>query len=152
MAKISGGGALEARLKKLASTQPATVSIGFLGDATYDGGKSVAMVAAINEFGAPSRGQPPRPFFRNMIAAKSADWPGLIGRVFADEGRENAAATLTIVGAAVQGQLVQSIKDLETPPLSPRTIARKKFQAAGGKPLIDTGFMLRNVRFRVDGT
>ena len=43
--------------------------------AKYPDGTSVALVAAFNEYGSPSRGQPPRPFFRNMIARNEASWP-----------------------------------------------------------------------------
>ena len=45
------------------------VSVGFMEGATYPEGTPVAAVAFWNEYGVPSHNQPPRPFFRQMIAA-----------------------------------------------------------------------------------
>jgi hypothetical protein len=72
MATIRGGEKFEAAMEDLARRlgRPATLKVGFLENATYPDGKPVAMIAAINEYGAPSRGQPARPFFRRMINAK----------------------------------------------------------------------------------
>ena len=86
MATLSGGASLRGgtNLTRVLGeiegrvTKASTVQIGFLAGATYPDGTSVPMVAALNEFGVPSRNQPPRPFFRNMIAAKSNEWgPGV---------------------------------------------------------------------------
>ena len=49
------------------------VAVGFMEGATYPDGTPVAAVAFWNEFG--KEGQPPRPFFRQMIAAESPGWP-----------------------------------------------------------------------------
>ena len=70
---ISTGPGLRKRLSEIARglDKAAKVRIGFLENATYPDGKPVAMIAAIQEFGAPARNIPPRPFFRQMIAAKS---------------------------------------------------------------------------------
>lgn len=146
MATISGGDKLQKALTEMARavSNGATLRVGFLEKAKYPDGKSVAMIAAVNEFGAPSRGQPPRPFFRNMIAAKKGEWPSAIsGLLKANE--YDAAKTLKITGAAIAGQLRQSITDLVSPPLAPSTIRRKGFD----KPLIDTGHMLNSVDFEV---
>lgn len=148
MAKISGGDKLESALREMARglANPATLRIGFLETARYPDGKSVAMIAAVNEFGAPSRGQPPRPFFRNMIAAKKGEWPRAISDLL-KANEYDAERTLKISGAAIAGQLRQSITDLVSPPLAPSTIRRKGFD----KPLIDTGHMLNSVDFEVKG-
>ena len=76
MASISGGNKLEAALKAISAkiNRPGTLRVGFLEGATYPDGTSIPMVAAVNEFGAPSRGIPPRPFFRTMVADKSSTW------------------------------------------------------------------------------
>jgi hypothetical protein len=147
MPDISGGDKLQAALDKIARKlkKGGTVKVGFLEGATYPDGTSVPLVAAINEFGAPSRGQPPRPFFRNMIAAKSGEWPKAIeGLLIAND--YDARRTLELTGAAIAGQLRQSIVDLVDPPLAPSTIARK----GSSKPLIDTGVMLQSVDFEVE--
>ena len=79
MATVSGGDKLRARLAEISAmaSSPATLRVGFLeGGGTYPDGTSVAMIAVINEYG--KFAQPPRPYFRNMIAAKSPEWPAAI--------------------------------------------------------------------------
>ena len=149
MATIRGGEKFEAAMADLARRlgRPATLKVGFLGNATYPDGKPVAMIAAINEYGAPSRGQPPRPFFRRMINAKQGEWPAAIAGVLQAQGNDVEKA-LDIAGAAIAGQLRQSIVDLVDPPLAPSTIARKGFD----KPLIDTSHMLKSVDHEVKVT
>ena len=125
-------------------TDEPQVKVGFLSEATYPDGTSVAMVAAVNEFGAPSRGQPPRPFFRLMVAQHRHEWPSAIGKVYKATDF-NAQKTLDQMGQLIKGELQQSIRDLTEPPLAPSTVARKQFD----KPLIDTGHMLNSVDYEV---
>ena len=80
---FSGGEKLQAALAaidgKLARADgPYRLRVGFLEDAAYPDGKSVAYLAAIQEFGAPRARIPSRPFFRNMVAAKKAEWPAAV--------------------------------------------------------------------------
>lgn len=149
MASIRGGEKFEAAMAELASKlgRPATLKVGFLENATYPDGKPVAMIAAINEYGAPSRGQPARPFFRRMINAKQGEWAAAIAGVLQANGND-VERSLNIAGAAIAGQLRQSIVDLVDPPLAPSTIARKGFD----KPLIDTSHMLKSVDHEVKVT
>jgi hypothetical protein len=146
MATVKGGALLERRLERLARlvARPATLSVGFLENATYPDGKKVAMIAAIQEYGAPSRRIPPRPFFRNMVAAKSGEWPRALAGLLRANNMD-AVRALNIAGQAIAGQLRQSIVDTNSPPLSPVTIARKGFS----KPLVDTGHMLNSVDHEV---
>jgi len=148
MVQISGGDKLEAKLAELARQvgKPARLRVGFLENATYPDGKQVAMIAAINEFGAPSRGIPPRPFFRNMVAAKRGEWSGAIAQLLQANGYD-AGRTMGIVGQVIAGQLRQSIRDTNAPPLAASTIARKGF----AKPLIDTGHMYNSINHEVTG-
>ena len=149
MATIRGGEKFEAAMEDLARRlgRPATLKVGFLENATYPDGKPVAMIAAINEYGAPSRGQPARPFFRRMINAKQGEWPAAIAGVLRANGND-VEKSLNIAGAAIAGQLRQSIDDLVDPPLAASTIARKGFD----KPLIDTSHMLELVDHEVKVT
>ena len=80
MATISGGNRWAQRLAEITRSisNASAVQVGFLADARYPDGKPVAMIAAIQEYGAPSVGIPPRPFFRNMIAAKKGEWPDAV--------------------------------------------------------------------------
>jgi len=147
MATMSGGQKLEAALRAMAQKveNPGTLRIGFLENARYPDGKPVAMIAAIQEFGAPARGIPPRPFFRNMISAKSGEWPNAISGLLKANGLD-AAKTLAQTGSAIAGQLRQSIVDLWEPPLAESTIRRK----GHSKPLIDTGVLINSIDFEVN--
>lgn len=149
MVALKGGDRLEAKLNELARNveRAARVRVGFLGGATYPDGTSVALVAAVNEFGQTRihPNQPPRPFFRRMIQEKSPEWPKAVGALLVEHNYD-AHVTLDLTGTAIEGQLQQSITDFTSPPLAPITIARKGFS----KPLIDTGQMLNSVKHEVE--
>ena len=146
MATVKGGNKFSEALTKLAGTLSSakSVKIGFFENARYPDGTPVAMVAAIQEFGAPRAGIPPRPYFRNMIAAKKGEWPTAIAK-FLKDNNNDAVRTLNDLGELVAGQLRQSIRDTNDPPLAPATIARKGFS----KPLVDTGRMLNSISYEV---
>lgn len=146
MATIRGGEKFERTLREMARLLKgeAALRVGFLEKARYPDGKPVAMIAAIQDFGAPRAGIPPRPFFRNMIAKKSPEWPAAIAELL-KKHRYNVAAALDEAGAAIAGQLRQSIVDTNSPPLKPATIRRKGF----AKPLVDTGHMLNSIDHEV---
>ncbi|MDR3534022.1 MAG: hypothetical protein P4L90_26080 [Rhodopila sp.] len=127
----------------LASGEP-EVKVGFLAGSTYPDGTSVPLVAVVNEFGNPAKGQPPRPYFRTMLKEKAPTWGADMGKVLV-AANYNAVTTLGRMGELIKGQLVQSIKDLTSPPLAPSTVARKGFT----KPLIDTGVMWNSVDYEV---
>ena len=133
---IRGGAKLDSAMRELAAKveKPASVKVGFLSGATYPAGTPVAMIAAINEFGAPSRGQPPRPFMRNAVAKYSKEWPAAVAGFLKSNGYD-AARALDLLGAEIAGQVRQSIVDLVSPPLAESTIRAKGFD----KPLIGGG-------------
>jgi len=144
---IAVGPGVQKRLDEIARSlkKAGKVRVGFLEGATYPDGTSVAMVAAIQDFGAPSVNIPPRPFFRNMVRDKQSEWPGAIEQALKANGYD-AAKALAIVGEGVAGQLRQSITDFVGVPLAPATIARK----GSDKQLVDTGHMLNSVDFEVE--
>ena len=146
MATVSGGDKLRARLAEISAmaSSPATLRVGFLeGGGAYPDGTSVAMIAVVNEYG--KFAQPPRPYFRNMIAAKSPEWPAAIAGLLSANGC-NPVAALSLAGEAIKGQLQESISTLTSPPLAASTIARKGFD----KPLIERGIMLHSVAYEVN--
>jgi hypothetical protein len=130
--------------------------VGFLENATYPGGvvinqagrpvktsvTSVAMVAAVQEFG--SARVPSRPFFRRMIAEKQGEWGPAVGALLKANDYD-ALKTLDLAGQAIQGQLKASILDTNDPPLAESTIRQKGFD----KPLIDTSVMYNSVDYEV---
>lgn len=146
MTTFSGGAALEAKLDELAEKlgDGKTLRVGFLEGATYHDGQSVPMVAAANEYGDPAMNRPPRPFFRNMIAEKSPEWPHDIAKIAEATGYD-AETMLGLMGKHIKGQLQGSIRDLMEPALSPVTIAKKGFS----KPLIETSHMLNSVDYDI---
>jgi hypothetical protein len=172
---IKGGEKLAAALGEIAQKlgKSATLRVGFLENATYPDGTPVAMVAAIQEFGAPRAGIPPRPFFRTMVANKSPEWGKAIGDLL-PAADYDADKVLNQAGAAIAGQLRQSIVDTNTPPLSPVTLMLRKMKSEGmtitksslriararlasgesvggvsTKPLVETGHLLQSVDYEI---
>ena len=144
---LSGGEKLIAALENISRSvkRGASLKVGFLSGATYPDGKSVAMIAAIQNFGAPSRNIPPRPFFTNMIRRESSGWPDLMQAQLKATGYD-AKTTMERMGAVLKGQLQLSIRTGPFAPLKPATVARKGFAT----PLIDTGHMINSVDWQVD--
>jgi hypothetical protein len=144
--EISGGSEMERKLKEMMDKlgDGTLLRVGFLENATYPDGEYVATIAAANEFGNPGNNQPPRPFFRNMIAANSPAWPLEVGKVIKAVDFDGGKA-LQLMGERIKDQLQGSIRELVEPPLSPYTIKKKGFD----KPLIDTGHMLNSVDYDV---
>lgn len=140
MAVLSGGARLEAALAEMAQrvSNPGTLRVGFLEGARYPDGTSVALVAAIQNFG--SGAIPPRPFFSNMIERRSPGWGEKLGNLLKLHGYD-ATRALQLMGAGIVGQLQIEIKETNSPPLSAATIARKGFD----KPLIHTSHMWNSV-------
>ena len=174
---MKGGDKLSKKLAEIAARtgEPTHVRVGFLEDAKYTDGTSIAYIAAVNEFGGswqmPARlatiyrkinertgaflrggkfvkrkasnfatdhavgaythTQPPRPFFRNMIAAKKGEWGAQLAKVL-KATRFDADKALALMGAEIEGQLQDSIKAFVSPPNAPSTIRAKGF----AKPLI----------------
>lgn len=146
---LHGGDKLRAHLNGLAEKigRGKRVDVGFLaGAAPEPDGTPVATIAAINEYGNPAHNQPPRPFFRQMIAEKKSGWGETFGNLMKASNMDSSKA-LNLMGEGIGGQLKQSINDLTQPPLAPSTIARK----GSDKPLIDTGHMWNSVSHEVKG-
>ena len=120
------------------------LKVGFLRGATYPDGTSVPSVAAWNEFGVPSHNQPPRPFFRRMIAEQSSKWPKIAAATLKSNGMD-VKATLDLLGQEIQGRVKESITKLVDPPLAQSTIDRKGFD----KPLIEHAIMLNAVSYEI---
>jgi hypothetical protein len=162
--ELSGGEKLKKYLTLLAAKakNSAILSVGFPEGGTEPDGTSTPLVAFINEFGRTVRVknphkeagnvevvgdyyQAPRPFFRTMIADESPHWGEDLGKLLV--AREyDAVSSMKTLGEEIKGELVESIQALTSPPLAPRTIARKGFD----KPLIDTGTMWQGTDSWVD--
>lgn len=149
VATIKGGKRLENALfdiaKKLGTG--ATLKVGFLANATYPDGTPVAMIAAIQNFGAPKVGIPPRPYFDNFVKDNKSDWPKTIRHVLKISDYD-VPRTLTILGIQMKGQLQEAIANLYDPPLSPVTLMLRKMRSQD-QSLVVTGSTVAEARRRV---
>jgi hypothetical protein len=176
---FKGGDRLKVRLDEMARNlkKGASVRVGFLEGATYSDGTSVPMVAAIQEFGAPSQGIPPRPYFRQMIQANAGHWGDDVAGALKHTDFD-AARALHFIGELLAGELRQSIIDVTEPELSKVTLLlRERFWTNPGdikfsdvrearadiamgaepsvsgtqaKPLVWSGHLLNSVDYEVE--
>ena len=175
--ELKGGDKLSKILAEFGGNEGGFVKVGFLENAKYDDGTSVAAVAFWNEFGHGGPfPAPPRPFFRPMIAEKSGEWgKRLAGALkYYDYDAEKA---LGAMGDAIKGDLQESIVSVNAPALSPTTLMLRSIYgnnpqeirardvlaaqelvkegqpgATGtqAKPLVWTGHMLNSVDYAVE--
>jgi len=132
---FTGGDALKAKLAEMAKKieKAAEVRVGWGEDATEENGQSTAMVAAIQEYGAPAKGIPPRPFFRPMVAKESPSWGGKVEAALVHTDFD-AAKALDLVGEDIAGALADSIRDVTSPALSDVTLLlRQRFGNSPGE-------------------
>lgn len=165
---VKGGDKLDMFLVKTARrvSGATELRVGYMGAATYPDGTSVALVAAVNEFGSPSKGIPPRPSFRNMITKNSPGWAATLGKALTHYDWD-AAQALDAMGEVMMGQLQESILETNEPPNAPVTnLLKQRFPMGGqsfadvlqarydvahgetapaGKPLVQSGNMLNSV-------
>jgi len=175
MTTLSGSDAVMKALEDIARKMGGgSVSVGFMDGATYPGGQLVAAVAYWNEFGKEDS-QPPRPFFRNMIAKESPSWAPKMAKL-AKVTNYDGKQVLSLMGEDIKGALQQSINNLTEPKLSPVTLMLREiygnkpeqirgrdvgaaaalvaegFSGASGsqaKPLVWTGHMLNSITYDV---
>lgn len=110
-----------------------------------EGGKSMATIAAENEFG--TKIIPARPFLSTSFDENRQRIINLIdfeyGKIF--DGTSTVKKSLQLLGVFNVGLVQQKIRAINSPPNSPRTIAIKK----SSKPLIDFGQMIKTVTYKV---
>lgn len=142
MPTFKGGEKLEAFLRDMSErvTNPATLRVGFLENSKYPDGTPTAMVAAIQDFGAPKVNIPPRPFFRNVVINGSLKWGAELANILKAVGYD-ATRALGLMGEMIKGEIKDSINNGSYAPLKPATVRRKGFD----KPLIDTGHLINSV-------
>ena len=117
--------------------------VGLPSGINYEDGTPVAQVAAIQEFGAPAKKIPPRPFIRPTVAEQKEQWTKIIAKSIPKvvEDKMTAFDVLDLVGRVAAADIQTKISSIYSPPLSPITIKRK----GSSKPLIETGLMLASV-------
>lgn len=124
--------------------------VGFPSGINYEDGTSVAYVAAIQEFGAPAVGIPPRPFIQPTVTEKKDTWTTIIEKQIPKVvlGKMSAFDVLDLVGMSAAADIQTKISSIYSPPNAPATIRAK----GSAKPLIDTGLMLASVQNAVNKT
>lgn len=122
--------------------QKGKIEVGFFEGEKYPDGKSVAQVAAFNEFGGGNT--PPRPFMRTCVQNRRKEWR----KIVRDElpKNEDGRVTLAILARRMVEDLKDYIKIWTRPPNAPSTIARKGFN----DPLVETGRMMNSVDWKGD--
>lgn len=97
------------------------------------GGQKVAIVAAIQEFGAPAAGIPPRPFIMPTVKAEKNKWGEIIasGIKKVIKGTATAFDVLDAVGIQAESDMKTMVTSIYSPALSPVTVILRKWRSAG---------------------
>lgn len=128
--RVSGGDKLEGYLGEIAkNAKNGVLNVGFLQRAKYSDGTPVAMVAAIQDFGAPNRGIPPTGFFRAVPKEHASEWGGQFAKIFRASKWKTSEA-LKVMGFLIKRQVQDSIINTNSPALSPVTLLLRKWRVA----------------------
>ena len=133
--------------------------VGWFESAKYPGGPSVALVAAVNEFGWPEHNIPPRLGMRATAQALRGEWKAIAYAANKKvlRGEMSAKDAMELLGLAASGDIRKHIADVTQPPLKADTVRarlRRKNIGAGrtkaipitvAKPLVDTGRLLNSL-------
>jgi len=119
------------------------LAVGWFESARYDDNTPVAGVMAVQEFGSTKLGIPPRPALRNGITDNISEWKTLIKQLSKSilNGADTAETAMEKMGLRISGQLRKSIANLKAPPLSPVTIALRKYRRDNPQAKIGKGFV-----------
>ena len=112
-----------------------------------DDGATVAEYATYNEFG---MGVPERSFLRSTVDQEQDEIAARLTQAITDQidGRRPMRQGLSRLGAYTVGRVKMTIRDLDTPPNAPATIAKKD----SDNPLVDSARMRSSVDFEVHGS
>jgi len=122
--------------------QNGKIEVGFFEGEKYPDGKSVAKVAAFNEFGGGHT--PPRPFMRTLAQNHRKIWRKILQDELPKE--EDAHTALATLAEYMVDDLKDYIRIWTYPPNAPSTVKKKGFN----NPLVDTGRMMNSVDWRGD--
>jgi len=123
----------------------AKMRVGFLESAApYPDGMPVATVALINEYGAPSRNVPSRPFFRTVMAERSRAWANIMAHSLREMSYD-VRAVYKMIGPIMVDDIKESIVKGDWAPNAPSTVRRK----GRDTPLIDQERMYNAVDYEI---
>lgn len=121
---------IDVRIKDMQKTQG---KVGWFESAKYPDGTPVAYVAAIQEIG---HGKiPSRSFMRSTAIEEKINWSEIIkkGAKLIVNGKLNPRAFMEMLTLKAQGDVSKKISSIYSPPLSPITIAARKYRKEGKK-------------------
>jgi hypothetical protein len=147
------------------------VKVGWPKGKEYPDGTPVAYVAAIQNFGAPERGIPPRPILKPAIAQNKDRWgqiaDGMVGQMVRDQ--VSGFDVLDTLGRTAALDLQAFVGQITEPELSPVTVLLRQWRKEGraitgktvgeaaqaikdgvvpgsdNKPLNDTGYLIASI-------
>lgn len=144
-----GMSAFMLRMRK-AAKESGGVKVGVFDTGAREGGVSNALLAAIHEFGSPSRNIPETRFLRGTVEQHQAKYIQMEKALFArvTNGKLTARQALELLGQqAVADVKARVVSQTGMPSLKPETIRRK----GSSKRLIDTGQLLNSITYQVQG-
>lgn len=147
--KLVKGGDVFKKLDKKLKDNKYKLEVGFFeGQQRKSGNKSIpqAQIAYWNEYGTDDGNIPPRPFMRKAVDTKSKKWLEFLKKELV-LNKLDIKPAINKLGIIMEGDIVQEITDLQTPPNAESTIKAK----GSSKPLVDTGIMRQSVKHKVKG-
>lgn len=119
---------LELRIAALGKVEG---KVGWFETAKYPDGMQVAEVAQMQEFG--TKTIPARPFMRPAVIKNQNRWQETINKVSARvvEGKMSAIDAMNVITEQAAIDVVEQIKSVVSPPLSPITIGVRKYKQLG---------------------
>lgn len=159
-------GKVEALRQAIKGLDGAQGRVGWFPSAVYEGGQPVAGIAHVQEFGSPSRGIYPRPFFRNTAEERAPEWRKTAENISraAARGEVEPSAVMEALAMAAEGHVREAITKVTSPALKEATVAARKRRLANkgenvrptrhpkkpaimgiDKPLVDSGILLNTL-------
>jgi hypothetical protein len=138
-----GANAILAEIKK---AKKSFVKIGVFANAEpYPDGTTVAEVAFWNEYGTVTI--PQRSFIFSTVAENKTKWGNEMkaSMINVARGKYTVDEALNMMGVKIQAAIQDKILNLNDPPNSPYTIAKKGYN----NPLVDSKHLWRNIAYEV---
>lgn len=170
--------ALRKAAKGLTGTQS---KVGWFASAKYEGGQPVAGIAAVQEFGSPARGIPPRLGIRTVVIEQRENWKRVVAKISraVANGKLAPGSVMEAIAMKGAGDIAAHITKVTEPPLSMITVELRRRRRAGdtisgktvgeaakaaksaffeapsaseAKPLVETGHLLATLSYEYQGT
>lgn len=146
-ADVLGGDRLSRHLDELGRKlgKAKEVRAGFPEGSKERDGTPMALIAAVNNFGAPAKGIPPRPFFSEAVEKGRSKWGPQLGAQLRAADMDSKVA-LERMGAVMAGDIGLSLIATDGPPLSPVTLLlRQRFPTRDGMTVGDVWQAFRDI-------